>query len=336
MNKNSYELIDVLKLFFAVCVVGIHTNLLCDFNNDLQWYIYAVFFLLAVPFFFIVTGFLFGSRLQHNNIDDITHKTIKRLLVPLLFYLIISIPYKFISVYHTTGGISLTIVELVKGALFYPWSSLWFLHASIIAIFILRFFIKHDKLKFLLIINVISYAICLLPDSYQFLISSGSIRTIIKLYLNIFISTRNGIFAALPFITAGYYIALKKNKLESFSLKKCLLLFLLFFIFLIFEVTKIRYLSTHYSFFIFSIPVAAYLLIICIKLKNIRFKFDTIMLRNLSTSIYFMHGTIIGYISLINPNLGNNTMFLLVFVVMFIIIIPLYKINNRVINLVLK
>ena len=59
--KKDYYLIDILKVILAIFVVGIHTNIVSDYNNDAQWYIYTMLFRLGVPFFFLLNDYLFLS-----------------------------------------------------------------------------------------------------------------------------------------------------------------------------------------------------------------------------------------------------------------------------------
>lgn len=57
MNIKEYNLIDLLKFLFAICVVGIHTNIAGNSKSTFQWYILNCVFRLAVPFFFCLFGF---------------------------------------------------------------------------------------------------------------------------------------------------------------------------------------------------------------------------------------------------------------------------------------
>lgn len=341
MDKTRYDFIDILKIFFAICVVAVHTRLFSNSDNNLHWYLNNTLFYLSVPYFFVTLGFFLGKKINEKprEINNVIVKTIKRLMIPLSFYLIVSIPCKFIMTYHDIGKMDLTILRMFKELLFYPWSSMWFLHASIIAILFLSVFIKHNKIKLLLFINIFLYIICLLPDSYAFVLPD-CLKNIFDIYLSIFITTRNGIFAGLPFITAGYYISLKEQKIQNTNIFKYVMLFLVFSLMIIIETTVIKKIdinhSLHYTFFIFSIPVVVSMLLISIKLKNIKMPFNTTILRNISTSIYFMHSTIISYILLVKPTLSTYKLFILVFLIIFIIIIPLYLIDNKKINEIIK
>ena len=52
-ERKENHTIDFLKLFFALCIVGIHTDLVKIFPSEhTQWYVMQVVFRMGVPFFF--------------------------------------------------------------------------------------------------------------------------------------------------------------------------------------------------------------------------------------------------------------------------------------------
>ena len=67
--KKEYYLIDIVKLFFAFCIVGIHTDLLSVFPEKVSFWIMQLIFRLGVPFFFVVSGAFLGCKLEKNNYD---------------------------------------------------------------------------------------------------------------------------------------------------------------------------------------------------------------------------------------------------------------------------
>ena len=71
-DKTSTSSIDLMKLFFAICIVAIHTGLLNQFSSATNWYIMHMIFRLAVPFFFITSGYFFGKKFLpvENNYSD--------------------------------------------------------------------------------------------------------------------------------------------------------------------------------------------------------------------------------------------------------------------------
>lgn len=57
MKKQMY-LIDIFKFFFCLCVIAIHTSLLKNCSDEVFFWTNQCVLRLAVPFFFIVSGFM--------------------------------------------------------------------------------------------------------------------------------------------------------------------------------------------------------------------------------------------------------------------------------------
>ncbi len=82
MQKN-YGVIDILKLFFAVTIVALHTAALNDFSPAVGFTVYSLFSRIAVPFFFCASGFFLFSKLEHAGEKqwNIIRKQATRILI---------------------------------------------------------------------------------------------------------------------------------------------------------------------------------------------------------------------------------------------------------------
>lgn len=80
--------IDLLKYLFCLCVVAIHCGTLANIDSDVGYFVTQGVFRLAVPFFFVASGYFLGSKIIRNpeNMDFMYKKYIKRLLIPLVFF----------------------------------------------------------------------------------------------------------------------------------------------------------------------------------------------------------------------------------------------------------
>lgn len=56
-ERLQYNNIDLIKFIMAFAVVAIHTNPLVDCKNDIVQIVYNNIVNMAVPFFFLTTGF---------------------------------------------------------------------------------------------------------------------------------------------------------------------------------------------------------------------------------------------------------------------------------------
>ncbi len=66
---KKHYMIDILKLLFAMCIIGIHTGFLLKYNYG--YYIHNVIFRLGAPYFFIVPGYFLGIRINSNNRKEV-------------------------------------------------------------------------------------------------------------------------------------------------------------------------------------------------------------------------------------------------------------------------
>lgn len=328
-TKRNYELLDIFKFIFCIMIIAIHTNLLYDFSEDTNWYITHLVLRLAVPFFFIVSGFLYGTKiLQKNaNISLITKKYFKRLLIPLIFWLIMGfIP----EVIKRDCNVIQTIKELYKNILFYPYGALWYIYSLLIAIPILSLFYKKGKYLLPIIIGFFLYIFALLGNSYYFVSCKIPIvQKTVDTYVEHFLCTRNGIFVGILFVSLGVYLAKIKDK--KISMKKLIPSTIFFYILLIIEViiVKGRNVLDDHSLFI-SLPFFTVLFVlILIKLSRNK---EHKILRNMSTGMYFMHRVILEYLLLCCTLSSNKKVFICVLLISMFITYILLKINNKHIN----
>ena len=91
MNKNIITF-DYAKLFFAICVVALHTQAFSCISPVFDNYLAKMLYCLAVPFFFFVSGYLLHDNLSFSK-DDVfvIKKRIARLLKPYILFSIINI-----------------------------------------------------------------------------------------------------------------------------------------------------------------------------------------------------------------------------------------------------
>ena len=75
--KENYQLIDLAKLFFAICVVAIHSQFLLEYKFG--YYVNTNIYRLAVPFFFICNGYFLAKS------DDLSRENNRDRLIILLY-----------------------------------------------------------------------------------------------------------------------------------------------------------------------------------------------------------------------------------------------------------
>lgn len=158
--------IDLFKFLMAFCVIAIHVNSKSvtggqKFPFAIQWLIS-----LAVPFFFICSGYLLGRRVSTEKrasallLREKSLKLIKLFSYWLIVYLPIAVIYYYIERVGAFKAIGSYIMSvLLNGESPYAWP-LWFIYSLAITFLILsfiRFSKKNIIIVFLLFLCVLVY-----------------------------------------------------------------------------------------------------------------------------------------------------------------------------------
>ncbi|MGM9862594.1 MAG: acyltransferase family protein, partial [Muribaculaceae bacterium] len=145
VSKSARRLngVDAMKFIMAFAVVIIHIQCLfkVEYSASINWFIR-----LAVPYFFIASGFLTACRF--NNLDSLSDKSkyLKRKALRFgkmfLLWLLIYMPISLVAFdYSDISALSKDIVLYVSNVILigeskFAWP-LWYLYSSMIAYFIL-------------------------------------------------------------------------------------------------------------------------------------------------------------------------------------------------------
>ena len=318
--QNNYKTnsIDLFKLFFAFCVVAIHTQLLKDFSESINWYITHLIFRLAVPFFFVASGYFYANKFLPTSEDktkrmEVCKSFITKLLPPFIVFSAIGLIFYAIPLFLQKDNILIIIIiKLCRTAIFYPRGAMWYIAATMLAVFIFSKF--WEKRKLLTLIAIISYFFALLCNSYYFLIADTPIAIVINNYMYIFISARNGIGVGLIFVGIGIWLALNKSKFEKKSTKTIAIMFFFAYFLLILEVihTFRKPVLDDSSLFI-SMPLVSVLLFELTKRIIMPYTNATsVLLRKLSIYIYFLHPVFNSIITLFSFDIKHTIIYTIV------------------------
>lgn len=281
--KKSYQLIDVAKFFFSICIIGIHTQLLCEYK--LGYYIKTNIFRLAVPFFFICNGYFIAKNMNQKDHDNKqVAKIIKQYLFWCLFYTIL---YNVFAVWKfSLKGI---ISDILNVFTFRSTNIMWYLGVLLIFSLIIYFIRDKKKLNIIYILSIIGYIVGLLFVTYKHIFIGTKYEIIVGFLSKYFKSNRYFPFTIIfPFM--GYFLY-ENNKLDKMPFRRLLFFLILNQIFLLIE-TYLYYNNSlvfhEYDYFIFT-PIVSLLLFITLIRINLNLKFNTTTLRNLSKSLFFYH-----------------------------------------------
>lgn len=302
MEGRNY-LLDTMKFFCAIAVVCIHTQPWININNDIYLVINTLC-RVAVPLFFICSGYLFYSKFNNKYSKKYLSKITKLLASWSLFYIGVSLglqcmsniingnyilsgvkeyflKFRILDIYYGTG--------IIEG-------HLWYLSATILVIPILYFIIKYNYVTKALIISLILNIIGI------FMYNTGN---------KYFETNRDAIFFALFYCIVGVYIKLKEEIIrEKLKINKIYMLYIgVFTLTSIYEryIYNSKFIDTS-DCYISTIPLSILIFVYCIINKQDKDTISSKIGKN-SIGIYLVH---VAYINLIDialfkTNLKNIT-----------------------------
>ncbi len=225
VNKTQYNSIDLVKFIMAFAVIAIHTCPLNHCKNEIVLAIYDNIVNLAVPFFFLASGYLLSKKITFSDeVEDIY--VIKKYMWKILkMYLLWMAIYTPISIYHTLEmQISFTqaIREYLQGLIFigqqYNSWPLWYLLSTLYTLGIIIILIKlKTSINGLLVMSFI-FSIISIGISGMVNIQDASkwIEIVQKI---ISYTVYNGrIFRGMIFLPVGIYLGHKKQHAKRWGM----------------------------------------------------------------------------------------------------------------------
>lgn len=282
-TKNRIECIDLMKFIFALLIPTLHFPLI-DIGgeyNSLRIIIAQYIARLGVPFFFASTGYFLAIKLEDYNkkeVEIFSHYFI-RLFKLFAIWFLIDLPFILMQSSYRTLPIDKLMLRLISEIFFKCPAYLWYLVAVMVASLLFIYSYRKIGRKIMLILSIVLYLIGVSGNTYLYV---PEILKVWEPYLDIFITTRNGIFFAFPFMYFGA-IFIKKQSTDRSIWIKTLIAYFLFCI----EVNMAKeyyYIGGDCSMYITLPIVTLCLLNICILLKkNSRFSCN---FRKMSTWLY--------------------------------------------------
>ena len=202
--RRDYRGIDIFRVAAALLVITLHTSPLTSFSTTADFALTRIAARLAVPFFFMSSGFFTVSRYTKDTsrFKTFAAATLKTYAFAILLYIPLNIYNGYFS------GVSLLpeiLRDLIFDGTFYH---LWFLPASVLGAYIAQLFIKKIGYKGAGAVTAALYLIGVFGDSWYGL--AEKLPGIGAFYGHIFQIadyTRNGLFFSPLFIVLGGYMA---------------------------------------------------------------------------------------------------------------------------------
>lgn len=290
---KNYNAIDLMKFILGLMVVAIHTNPFESVSPALNLFFVDTLSRLAVPLFFLSSGFFVANKLNDNKV---VLNYVKRTIMLYLVWSIIYLPINVYNILQDKSFISLYIRRFFFEGSYYI---LWFLPALAFGVILLKFLYNLLNKQLLIPGCVILYILGAMGQSYY---SKVNMPPSFEVYYSFFLTTRNGLFFAFPFLCLGVFI--RKNP-DIVSKKNALIYSIVCFILLSLEVFFARNLdfSKGNGMWIFVLPTAFF---VFIYITNIRLKDSPkyLWLRKLSTLLFLSHGIFVIAFAIISPRIG--------------------------------
>ncbi|MGL4449735.1 MAG: acyltransferase family protein [Sarcina sp.] len=212
----NYKVLNVMRFICAIFVMMIHTMAFYSISEDLWIATSMGICRIAVPFFFLITGYFYydlkSEKDRKKRIVRYSKIYFKCVILELVILLPIILPMmKMMPV----------SIILFKFIIMGVTGTLWYMSSMIIGMMFLEFFTKRKKYIFLVILSLIVFGFGLMGDSYAGFFTGTFIENLTLGYKKIFMMMQVGITMSLPFLTIGYFIN-KLNLVEQIKRVKIL------------------------------------------------------------------------------------------------------------------
>lgn len=205
---------DYFRIVAAVMVIAIHTAPFSGISKDFDFLLTYCAGRVAVPFFFMTTGyFVLGSWRKNGN--DAGSKVIRFIKKTLFLYAVSIVLYLPINFY--SGGLPGSAGEFIRMLIFDgTFYHLWYFPAVIIGCFAVMMLLKKFPARTVFGITILLYLIGAGGDSYFGI--AARVPVLEHMYDVIFAVssyTRNGIFYAPIFLLMGLMLRERKSGMEK-------------------------------------------------------------------------------------------------------------------------
>ena len=306
IKSRNYPVIDILKFFFALCVVAVHVWFLYD--TKIGYYLYTMLYRLPVPFFFFASGYFLANKVAGEDRDTKFGIFLKKTLVRYVLLSMICILVNLVK--GNCFSLTMILQNIYQVVVGDCWGIAWFLGALFYSCLILYFLKEKKQVKTALIISLILNVIALFCTTYAFLIKNNDFNQIYNFFIDKFGNSSNWIFEGFLLVGLGYYIRMYSTKAKELSIKYFYLLLIIGLGTLFLEVSYIKpHLAeiTDYGYYFSHLIIIPSIFMIGIKTRlNNLIKRSTSIFRNLSIYFFYFHPTVLELLLLYRNYTGNE------------------------------
>lgn len=353
MCKKYYGMVDVIKLVCCIAITYVHCNNLASYDCGFGWYFLSFSVSISVAYFFVASGYFLEKKIV-NDIENeklVTKNYCIRLLWPLIFWDVVNVAIELINAHRHGTGPGDKAGEIIKELLFHPPGAMWYVQALILSVIIWYILRKKIDIKSGIAIGVVMYVIGSFANSSYYMVEGTFIGEAVLKYMEIFDTSRNGLFYGCVFLGLGMYIAKMQfrnnNTLEEDCrrIKKVLIISIITalaaVIGLVIEVVIAagrNVLDNHTMYYsILILAPSIYIIALCMnKSDNVIYE----IVRKYSTGIYYIHVpmivVVITLFRIFHIDVSYGTVLWITDVILSTLVCTLaMKINNKLINKVM-
>lgn len=216
-SKGRYIIIDILKILFAYLIMLHHIILQHDISNGVTKAI-SYFISLAVPYFFVVSGYFLFSKISNNyNMKSLIIKEYsKKIIIMYAIWTMVMLPFRISDVLSIGFNLKEQVIywlKYIRIVLFIGEYQLWYLLGIIQALIIFWICNKKNDLKVCIVFAGAFYLVKIVIEYFSEVINGNMIlKSIFNMYNILFGTTRNGIFVGFIYIIIGCIFVKIKNK----------------------------------------------------------------------------------------------------------------------------
>lgn len=304
--KNDYHAVDLFKFICSFFVIVVHTSPLLPFSYLGNFVLINIFGRVVVPFFFITSGF-FVRRNTIRRGEDYFKSYIKTLIKIYIFWSLVYIPFGIQWIAQNFElpwflyPFALIIAVLYIGTYFH----LWYIPALIFSLVLVHWYVKKFSYRSLVIVGFILLCLGSL-ETYYGVISNKLLLDIIDNYMKVFVTTRNGLFFGIFYVTCGYYLAYDTPRSKFKNAGKLSLLFFSLLIVEAFSLYKSN--SLNFNFLIMAAPFTV-IFFQYLRTVKIKWKLNFVKIREYSNLYYFTHAMFLVLIPFVLSIFGRQDIF---------------------------
>ena len=211
----------------AYCVIAIHTTPLKGIDNNTIYRLYEAAVSIAVPFFFLSTGYLIGRKIRNKKeFDDVlVERQQKKVIKYYVIWTIVYLPLTILGFYKAGDGFVKSLVQFIRNVFFqgenyYSWP-LWYLLSAIYGLTILKLLVesKKETKKFNFYSIAIIFFCVFMHFATDYLVNINTTNNVVMTVSLLLEKTigRGCLFSGVYYILLGNLIAKNEYHIDSYK-----------------------------------------------------------------------------------------------------------------------